>query len=182
LHDIKDAGDLNGVYYPECGGCKGQRSYQTAIFSQDLDLLKLRQTPINDAHHPEQEPAIDDVNAQVCPFKRRGVFHASRKVMIQCKAEHGDRPLEGADPGVTILSGDIGEAVATALDAAGGKNLEILGADVASQALRRGLVDEILVYLLPVVLGAILRRRSSSSMPRRPIPREFASTSPGRFF
>jgi dihydrofolate reductase len=39
------------------------------------------------------------------------------------------------------------------LDAAGGKNLEILGADVASQALRRGLVDEILVYLLPVVLG-----------------------------
>ena len=63
------------------------------------------------------------------------------------------RPLEGADPGVTILSGDIGDAVATALDAAGGKNLEILGADVASQALRRGLVDEILVYLLPVVLG-----------------------------
>lgn len=63
------------------------------------------------------------------------------------------RPLERADPGVTILSGDIGEAVATALDAAGGKNLEILGADVASQALRRGLVDEILVYLLPVVLG-----------------------------
>jgi len=63
------------------------------------------------------------------------------------------RPLEGADPGVTILGGDIGEAVATALDAAGGKNLEILGADVASQALRRGLVDEILVYLLPVVLG-----------------------------
>lgn len=63
------------------------------------------------------------------------------------------RPLEGPDPGVTILSGDIGDAVATALDAAGGKNLEILGADVASQALRRGLVDEILVYLLPVVLG-----------------------------
>ena len=63
------------------------------------------------------------------------------------------RPLDRPDPGVTVLSGDIGEAVATALDAAGGKDLEILGADVASQALRRGLVDEILVYLLPVVLG-----------------------------
>ena len=63
------------------------------------------------------------------------------------------RPLERPAPGVTILSGDIGEAVATALDAAGGKNLEILGADVASQAFRQGLVDEILVYLLPVVLG-----------------------------
>ena len=63
------------------------------------------------------------------------------------------RPLDRPAPGVTILSGDIGDAVATALDAAGGKDLEILGADVAAQALRRGLVDEILVYLLPVVLG-----------------------------
>ena len=63
------------------------------------------------------------------------------------------RPLDPPNPSVTTLSGDIGKAVATALDAAGGKNLEILGADVAAQALRRGLVDEILVYLLPVVLG-----------------------------
>ena len=37
--------------------------------------------------------------------------------------------------------------------AAGGKNLEILGADLASQCLQRGLVDEILVYVLPVLLG-----------------------------
>jgi dihydrofolate reductase len=63
------------------------------------------------------------------------------------------RPLDPPDPGITILAGDIGEAVATALAAAGGKDLEILGADVAAQALRRGLVDEILVFLLPVVLG-----------------------------
>ena len=63
------------------------------------------------------------------------------------------RPLEPPDPDVTILSGDIGDAVATALNAAGGKNLEILGADVAGQCLGRGLVDEILVYVLPVLLG-----------------------------
>ena len=63
------------------------------------------------------------------------------------------RPPDPPKPGVKVLSGDIGEAVATALDAAGGKDLEILGADVAAQALRRGLVDEILVYVLPVVLG-----------------------------
>src|SRR5688572_16569954 len=43
------------------------------------------------------------------------------------------RPPDPPDPGVTVLTGDIGEAVATALDAAGGKNLEILGADVAAQ-------------------------------------------------
>jgi dihydrofolate reductase len=67
------------------------------------------------------------------------------------------RPLDPPDPEVTVLSGDIGEAVATALDAAGGKNLEILGADVAGQCLGRGLVDEILVYVLPVLLGDGIR-------------------------
>ena len=63
------------------------------------------------------------------------------------------RPLDPPNPDVAILTGDIGEAVATARDAAGGKNLEILGADVAGQCLQRGLVDEILVYVLPVLLG-----------------------------
>ena len=62
-------------------------------------------------------------------------------------------PPDPPDPAVTFLTGDIGEAVATALRAAGGKNLEILGADVAGQCLQRGLVDEILVYVLPVLLG-----------------------------
>ena len=63
------------------------------------------------------------------------------------------RPPEPPDPDVTVLSGDIEAAVSTALAAAGGKNLEILGANVAGQALRRGLVDEILVYVIPVLLG-----------------------------
>ena len=62
-------------------------------------------------------------------------------------------PPDPPDPAVTFLTGDIGEAVATARSAADGKNLEILGADVAGQCLRRGLVDEILVYVLPVLLG-----------------------------
>ena len=63
------------------------------------------------------------------------------------------RPLERPGPDVTILTGDIGDAVARALDAAGGKSLEVLGADVAGQCLQRGLVDEILVYVLPILLG-----------------------------
>jgi dihydrofolate reductase len=63
------------------------------------------------------------------------------------------RPTEPPDPNVTYLTGDIGEAVATARSAAGAKNLEILGADVAGQCLHRGLVDEILVYVLPLLLG-----------------------------
>jgi len=62
-------------------------------------------------------------------------------------------PPDPPDPSVTFLSGDIDAAVARARSAAGGKDLEILGADVAGQCLRRGLVDEILVYVLPVLLG-----------------------------
>jgi dihydrofolate reductase len=62
-------------------------------------------------------------------------------------------PPDKPDPSVTFLTCDVAEAVTTALSAAGGKNLEILGADLASQCLQRGLVDEVLVYVLPVLLG-----------------------------
>ena len=63
------------------------------------------------------------------------------------------------DAEVTYLTGDIGEAVATALDAAGGKNRDILGANVAGQCLQRKLVDVIPVYVLPVPLGDGIRRQ-----------------------
>ena len=75
-------------------------------------------------------------------------------------------PPDPPDPAVTFLTGDIGEAVATARSAAGGKNLEILGADVTGQCLRRGLVDEILVYVLPVLLGNGIRFFSSPGLAR----------------
>ena len=76
------------------------------------------------------------------------------------------RPPEPPAPDVSYLSGDIGEAVATALAAAGGKDLEILGADVAGQCLQRGLVDEIRVYVLPVLLGDGVRFYSSPGLAR----------------
>lgn len=63
------------------------------------------------------------------------------------------RPPDEPEPGVTFLSCDLVEAVATARVAAGGKNMEILGADLATQCLRQGLVDEVLVYVLPMLLG-----------------------------
>jgi dihydrofolate reductase len=75
-------------------------------------------------------------------------------------------PPDPPDPAVTFLTGDIGAAVATALDAAGGKNLEIIGADVARQCLQRGLVDEILVYVVPVLLGDGTRFLSSPGLAR----------------
>jgi dihydrofolate reductase len=63
-------------------------------------------------------------------------------------------PAEGSpDPALTFLSGDITAAVSTAKAAAGGKDVEIIGTDVATQCLQRGLVDEIFVLVLPVLLG-----------------------------
>lgn len=64
------------------------------------------------------------------------------------------RPPEApTDPGITFLTGGLAEAVATAGQAAGGKNLEIFGAGVAAQCLDAGLIDEIVVHLAPVLLG-----------------------------
>jgi dihydrofolate reductase len=87
------------------------------------------------------------------------------------------RPPEPPGAQVTYLTGDIGEAVATARSAAGGKNLEILGADVAGQCLRRRLVDEISVYVLPVLLGDGIRF-SPPGLPR--IDLEQVSSTPSR--
>ncbi|MFN8112366.1 MAG: dihydrofolate reductase family protein [Solirubrobacterales bacterium] len=57
------------------------------------------------------------------------------------------------DPTVTFLTCGLEEAVATARGAADGKDLEILGADLAAQCLQLGLIDEILLYVMPLLLG-----------------------------
>jgi dihydrofolate reductase len=61
------------------------------------------------------------------------------------------------DPTVTAISDGIEAAVVTGLEAAGGKNLEIFGADVARQVLAAGLVDEIVAHVAPVLLGDGIR-------------------------
>jgi dihydrofolate reductase len=66
-------------------------------------------------------------------------------------------PDDEEDPDIRFISGDIGEAVTAALDAAGGRNVLIFGANVADQALSAGRVDDILIFLLPVVLGGGVR-------------------------
>ncbi|MGH8996497.1 MAG: dihydrofolate reductase family protein [Acidimicrobiales bacterium] len=60
-------------------------------------------------------------------------------------------PQEGSP--VTFLSGDIRKAVATALGAAGGKDVQIIGADIARQCIEAGTLDEINVEVAPILLG-----------------------------
>jgi dihydrofolate reductase len=61
------------------------------------------------------------------------------------------------DPSVTFVSGDIGAAVDIARAAAGDKNVEVLGADVARQCIEARVLDEIFVHIVPVLLGAGVR-------------------------
>lgn len=55
-------------------------------------------------------------------------------------------------PGITFLD-DLDAAVAAAKDAADGRYVNILGADVARQCLAAGQLDEIVVVIAPVLLG-----------------------------
>jgi dihydrofolate reductase len=61
--------------------------------------------------------------------------------------------------GVTgqFLSVDIEEAVRVAKAAAEGDNVGVLGANVARQCLEAGLLDEIIVHVAPVLVGAGVR-------------------------
>lgn len=57
-----------------------------------------------------------------------------------------------AEPGV-VYAGDLDSAVAMAKEAAANKLVAVLGADVARQCIESGALDEILVYIAPVLLG-----------------------------
>ncbi|WP_199736217.1 dihydrofolate reductase family protein [Micromonospora sp. HM5-17] len=62
------------------------------------------------------------------------------------------RPPATPVPGVTFV-GDLHSGLAAARDAAGERYVNIIGADVAAQCLAAGLLDEILVFIAPVLLG-----------------------------
>ncbi|MCW2888822.1 MAG: hypothetical protein JWL58_5684 [Streptosporangiaceae bacterium] len=55
-------------------------------------------------------------------------------------------------PGVTFC-GDLDSGIAAAKAAAGDKYVGVLGAEVARQCLDAGVLDEILVFIAPVLLG-----------------------------
>ena len=60
-------------------------------------------------------------------------------------------------PAVTFISGAVGDAIATAQQAAAGKAVVIFGANLAAQCLCGDLLDEIVIHLAPVLLGKGVR-------------------------
>ncbi len=60
---------------------------------------------------------------------------------------------ETAAPGFTFLGGDIREVVRTVKAAAGDRYVAIIGPTTAKEVLDAGLLDEVLVHVIPVLLG-----------------------------
>ena len=62
-----------------------------------------------------------------------------------------------ATPNTVFLNCGVAEAIRIGLEAAGGKNLEILSASIGRQALELGLIDNIDLHIAPVLLGDGIR-------------------------
>jgi dihydrofolate reductase len=73
-------------------------------------------------------------------------------------------PTDETDPIYSFLSGDIRDALATALTAAGGRDVLLLGANVVNQCLEAGLVDEILMHVVPELVGDGVRLFDTSTL------------------
>jgi dihydrofolate reductase len=71
-------------------------------------------------------------------------------------------PDDPEDPEITFLTGEVQDAVQTARTAAGDKNLEIFGANLAAQCLAAGLVDDLVVHVAPILLGDGIRLYGAS--------------------
>ena len=85
------------------------------------------------------------------------------------------RPPAEPPAGVTFRT-DLPSAVAEATAAAGDKYVNVLGANVAKQCIEAGLLDEVLVFVVPVLLGdgVPLFRGDGPPVPLTPVPGEAA--------
>jgi dihydrofolate reductase len=75
------------------------------------------------------------------------------------------RPFEVPDPIFTVVTDGIESALAQAREAAGDKQVGLMGADLDQQFLAAGLVDQIRIHLIDVLLGG--GRRLFGVLPER---------------
>jgi dihydrofolate reductase len=80
-------------------------------------------------------------------------------------------------PAIRFLSEDLTVAVATATAAAAGKDVIVFGGNLAAQCLRAGLLDEIVVHLVPVLLGDGVRLIDTADLGPVALERTLVATS-----
>jgi dihydrofolate reductase len=61
------------------------------------------------------------------------------------------------DPRISFVSGGIEQAVSCAQEAAGEKDVGIFGGSLTRQCLQAGLLDEIVLHVVPILLGSGVR-------------------------
>jgi dihydrofolate reductase len=74
------------------------------------------------------------------------------------------RPVPGMGERQTLVTTGIKDAVAVARDAAGDKDVALMGGGVVTAALNEGLVDELVLHQVPILLGG--GRPFFQSLPR----------------
>lgn len=93
-----------------------------------------------------------DVDIRVRPSPEKNFAYGGMYDGPVMVLAHKTDPRE-KDPRVQFVSGDVREHVEKALAAAKGRNVLVIGADIARQCLDAGLVDEIILEILPVLVG-----------------------------
>jgi dihydrofolate reductase len=104
---------------------------------------------------------------------RHGAVITGRRTYEIADAWHGSGPLPGVplfvvthhipdsvpagDPPYTFVTEGVERAVEMAGPAAGDKGVSVMGASIVQQCLRAGLLDEMVINLVPVVLGRGVR-------------------------
>jgi dihydrofolate reductase len=86
------------------------------------------------------------MNEEYLPY---GGHHPSQFVVTH----HAREPVTIGPVTFTFVTGGVEQAIALARDAAGDKAVVLLSASVAQQGLKAGLVDELVIHLVPLLLG-----------------------------
>lgn len=120
--------------------------------------------PWSYAEDPRGEPTGPDKEFLEQGISRGGAIVGGRNTFEAAEAWGGSNPfgvpffivthrIEGAPEGFAFVNG-LDEAIAKAREAAGGKDVMVMGgADVIRQALRSGHVEEFSLSIAPVILG-----------------------------
>ena len=123
------------------------------------DMTFMERTTVGDGLHQEYVEALGAILAGRNGLDSTGgdfrPYNGAWKGPIFVLTHHPeDAP---AVDGVTMLSCPVEEALRIAVEAAAGKNVEVFSPNISAQLLERGLIDEVIVHIAPVLLGDGIR-------------------------
>jgi dihydrofolate reductase len=89
------------------------------------------------------------------------------------------KPDADHHPAITFLSDGLRDAIVTAMAAAAGKNVVVFGASLAAQCIEAGILDEIVIHLVPVLLSDGVRLIDTPNVGQVALERTLVESSGG---